>query len=277
MAIIREERNAFSVDGTKAVYLPVPDGALVTVSNVGNTLYYKSTSDVTSSSNDGNVATAASTTFTTPQWLICATGVATNVFAVTSEGEGGTWRVSGNLTVAGTTTVTGAQTLTGGIAQATAPHGFPNWQPVAATSGTDTAFANGTLFLSSLFIPANKTVTGVGFLLGSVGGTDRVVVNLWTPAGANLAQSTTTSSGTVAGTAANTQEIPFTATYAAKGPALYYVGVAANGATAKLRTVPAFTNAGLFAGSVAQTHGATTAITPPTTFTADKAPVAYVY
>src|SRR5690349_14089025 len=39
-------------------------------------------------------------------------------------------------------------TLTNGIAQSVAPHGFSNWQPVAATSGTDTTPANGTQFVT---------------------------------------------------------------------------------------------------------------------------------
>lgn len=171
----------------------------------------------------------------------------------------------------------GALTMTGGIVQSTAPHGFRNFLPNTATTGTDTAFANGTLFLSSVFVPVNKTLTGVGFLLGSVGGTDKVIVALYDATGAPVASSTVAASGTTAGTAANTQEIPFTATYAAKGPNMYYIGVAANGATAKLRTVPAFTATELFCGSVAWTHGTVAAVVPPTAFAADKAPIAYVY
>jgi hypothetical protein len=275
--------NSFNQGSDRAGYVACPEGQQITIINQGNTLYYKTTSDVTSASSDGTIASAASASFTTGQYVITAQGVSTSVLVKQTEGVTGNVRVGGNETVAGTETVTGAATstgaatLTGGIVPPAAPHGFPNWQPIAATSGTDTAFVNGTLFLSSIFIPVNKTLTGVGFLLGSVGGTDRVVVNLWSTAGVNLAQSTTTSSGTVAGTAANTQEIAFTAQYAAVGPALYYVGVAGNTGTAKLRTVPAFTNAGIYAGSVSQTHGATTTLTVPTTFTADKAPVAYVY
>lgn len=171
----------------------------------------------------------------------------------------------------------GAMTLSGGVVQTTAPHGFRNFAPSTAITGTDTAFANNTLFLSSIFVPVNKTLTGVGFLLGSVGGTDKVIVALYDATGAPVANSTVAASGTTAGTAANTQEIPFTATYAAKGPNMYYVGVAANGATAKLRTVPAFTATELFCGSVAWTHGTVAAVVAPTAFAADKAPIAYVY
>lgn len=181
------------------------------------------------------------------------------------------------LSAAQVASFTAAMTLTGGIGQLTAPMGFFSWQPIAATSGTDTAFASGTLFVASVFVPVNKTITGIGYLLGSVGGTDKVVVQLNSAAGALLANSTLTAGGTTAGTAANTQEIAFTATYAAVGPAMYYIGVSANGATAKLRTVPAFCNAGMFANSLTQTVSVPAAIAGPTTFTADKGPIAYVY
>jgi hypothetical protein len=73
------------------------------------------------------------------------------------------------------------------------------------------------------------------------------------------------------------QTIAFESTYAAKGPAMYYVGVSASGATAKLRTVPANLSFGIFAGQVSQTHGVVAAITAPTTFTAGKGPYVYVY
>lgn len=176
-----------------------------------------------------------------------------------------------------TLAVTGASTLTGGIAQATAPHGFSNWQPVAATSGTDTTPADGTQFVTSIFVPVNKTLTGVGYLIGSVGGTDKVYAVLYDADGAVLANSSLTSGGATVGTAANVQTLAFTSTYAAKGPRMYYVGISMNGNTARLRTVPAHTQSGLFAGSVSQTHGTVAAITEPTTFTADKAPVVFAY
>lgn len=184
----------------------------------------------------------------------------------------GTWVAAVVQDVLGTGLVT-----TGGITPSTAIAGFRNFQPVAATSGTDTAFASGTLFVSSIFIPANKTLTGIGFLLGSVGGTDKVVVQLNSASGALLANSTLTGSGTTAGTAAQTQKIDFTSTYAAVGPAMYFIGVSANGNTAKLRTVPAFTGVELFAASLAQTAATPAAIVAPTTFTADTAPIAFVY
>ena len=69
----------YTQDGAKASYIPVQSGQTVVVSNSGNTLYYDNASSVTSSSNDGNIASGASAEFTSPQYVICATGVSTQV------------------------------------------------------------------------------------------------------------------------------------------------------------------------------------------------------
>lgn len=164
-----------------------------------------------------------------------------------------------------------------GLTPASAPTGVANWQPIAATSGTDTTPANGTQFVTSIFLPWNMTLTGVSYLIGSVGGTDRAYVVLYDSSGAVLANSTLASSGTVVGTAANVQALPFTSTYEAKGGRRYFVGLSMNGNTARFRSVPAHTQAGLWAGQVEQTHATVAAITPPSTFTADKAPVIFLY
>jgi hypothetical protein len=128
-----------------------------------------------------------------------------------------------------------------------------------------------------VFVPQNCTVTGIQYLVGSVGGTDKVVVSLHSSAGAVVANSDT--AGTTVGTAAQLQQVAFTGTYAAVGPALYFVGLTFNGATAKFRSVPAYCNAGsgVIGNGLAQTFGTPATFTPPTTFTADKVPVASLY
>lgn len=163
------------------------------------------------------------------------------------------------------------------VKQATAPHGFPNLQFASVVTGTDTAFADTVQFVSSIFLPVNKTLTGVGYLIGSVGGTDLAYAVLYNADGSVVAQSATSGGGVTVGTAATVQKIPFQTTYAAVGPAMYYVGISANGATAKLRTVPANLDFGIFGGQVSQTHGTIAAITEPTDFTAGKAPYCYIY
>lgn len=243
--------QSFGQDSNKAGYVAVPQGSIATIYNVGNTLYYKSTSDVTSSSNDGSLATATTGVFTKGVFLITAAGVSTNV----------TVRVSD------------------GVAELNTPLPAAGWSsvvPSTATSGTDTAFANGTTFITSIFVPATSLVTNVGFLLGSVGGTDKVIATIWDANGNPVANTTTAASGTTAGTAANTQSIALTTPTTLPGPAVYFVGIAANGATAKLRTVAAFTGGGTLGNSAAITHGTIAFNAPPTSFTADKAPFVFL-
>jgi hypothetical protein len=173
--------------------------------------------------------------------------------------------------------IAGSLTLSGGIAQAVAPHGFANWVPIAATSGTNTTPAADTHFLTSIFVPVNKTLTGVSYLIGTVGGTDKVYAALYDASGALLANSSVSGGGATVGTAAEQQTLAFTSTYAAVGPALYYVGVSMNGNTARIRTVPAFCSGGIYAGSVTQVHGTVATVVEPVTFTADKAPIVFLY
>ncbi len=178
---------------------------------------------------------------------------------------------------ASTLGATGVLTATGGVTGSSAPSGVCNWQPVAATSGTDTTPASGTQFVTSIFLPVNMTITNISYLIGSQGGTDKVYAVLYDSAGAVLANTDISSSGTAVtvGTTANIQTIPLTAPYAATGLRRYFVGISMNGNTARLRTIPAHTQVGLLAGQVAQTHGTVAAITVPSTFTADKGPVIF--
>lgn len=191
--------------------------------------------------------------------------------------SGTTGAFSGAVTASSTLAVTGTTTVTGGIIPATAPTGICNWQPSVATSGTDTTPASGTQFVTSIYLPFNMTITNISYLIGSVGGTDKVYAVLYSSAGAVLANTDITVSGTnvTVGTAANIQTIPLTATYAAT-TGRYFIGISMNGNTARLRTIPAHTQVGVLAGQVAQVHGTVAAITVPSTFTADKGPVVFV-
>jgi len=208
------------------------------------------------------------------------------------KGDIGTVIVSGVATIYTCTTATlaagvwseinyvgKAQTMTSGISVGTAISGVENRPITVATVGTDTAFADGTHFVTSIFLPVNFTCTSIGVLLGSVGGTDKIYGVIYDADGAVTASTDTTSSGTAvtAGTAAQIQTMNLhndttDTPVALVGPAMYYVGISANGTTAKLRTVPAYMGGPINAGSVSQTHGTIAAITEPTTFTAAKAP-----
>jgi len=145
---------------------------------------------------------------------------------------------------------------------------------VLATAGTDTACTNGTAYFASIYIPYVRTLTGVFYLVGSVGGTDSVIVTLYDDVGTLLANSAL--AGTTVGTAAQVQKVAFTATYTTTRSGLFYYGVTFNGTTAKFRTYP-IPGSAFVAGSEAETFGTATAITPGTTFTADKGPIGGVY
>lgn len=146
-------------------------------------------------------------------------------------------------------------------------------KPMATTDGTDYTVVATEVLIGEAYVDANCTITGIALFNGSaVAG--NVKVGLADSAGNIVATSASTAQ---VGTDAY-QLIPFTAPYAAKGPATYYVVVIGDtgGGTSKINTH----TVGSF-GADKQT-GATyatgfTAVTPPTTFTTGRAPIASLY
>lgn len=143
--------------------------------------------------------------------------------------------------------------------------------PGLTTTGTDTAGVAGQLFVGELRIHQNTLITGLSFLIGSVGGTDKAIVQFFDVNGVVLA--TSALAGTTVGTAATMQRIAFITAYKA-APGLYYVGVQYNGTTAKIRT-QVFGDHNV--GTVAQTFGTPATITPPTSFTTAQGPLVMTY
>jgi hypothetical protein len=187
---------------------------------------------------------------------------------------------TGVVTITPATTHTAAVTVSGGVVPGIGtgiPRNAGTWCNNTATAGTDTACSNGTAYCGSVFLGANATITGIQYLVGSVGGTHSVVASLHDSAGVLLANSAL--AGAVVGTAAQVQQVAFTGTYAAKGPAWYFVALTFSGTTPKFRTVPAYCDAGsgVIGNGVTQTFGTAATFTAPTTFTADKVPVASLY
>ncbi|MFA5349349.1 MAG: hypothetical protein WC309_03210 [Candidatus Paceibacterota bacterium] len=147
---------------------------------------------------------------------------------------------------------------------------------IADTLGTDVSCSNGARYWVELMIPYNVTLTGLSYLVGSVGGTDSVVVQLCSSTGVEVATSRAPGSAAViVGTAKQFQSVPFTTPYVAKA-GLYYATVQFNGTTAKFRTysVPGSKFIGASAAGTWQTKAN---ITPGTTFTVDKAPIIITY
>jgi hypothetical protein len=140
------------------------------------------------------------------------------------------------------------------------------------TDGTDSTPVNTEVYIAEVFVPANTTVTGVSIFNGSA-------------VAGNLKVGLANSSGTVVATSASTaqtgtdsyQRVAFTGTYAAVGPATYYVL-----AFFDTNTTPRFNTHtfGDFGASkqTGQTYATGfTTITPPTTFTTALAPIASLY
>ena len=111
-----------------------------------------------------------------------------------------------------------------------------------------------------------SVLTGLSVLVGATGGTDNWDVGLYSSAGALLATSVLT--GTVAGTAATWEQIPFTATYNLTVPGTYFTALQSNGTTATFNALNSDTSP-IFTGSKTGAFGTWTSITPPTTYTAN--------
>jgi hypothetical protein len=243
-------------------------------------IYYKNASDVSSSSTE--LAKGSSVTTEETLWII-SKGTESKVFVEHLSGPVvQDLSVTDDLKVTDTLTVTGTSTTTGGIVSSgTLPGVYAgNWSPVAATSGTNSTPAEKKLYVTSLFLPANKKIKGIGYLIGETGGTNKVVAGLFNSAGTLLAHSSETTEGATVGTAANVQSLDLTAEYEAVGPKLYYVGITMNGNTARYRSIPANTaGANVWTGEkTLETKNVLATFTePPTTFTGDKGPIAFVY
>lgn len=266
--------DTFVVGKTKAKLIyATPQWQAKIINGGGSKLFYKTEADV--DTGDTEVAVGASVTVE-------------NVVFIISEGRSNVTiehkeapsyqdvTITDDLTVTDSLTVSGGATIT----PATAGFGAVTWQPPTAESGTDTAFAEKKLFVASIFLPYSATLTGVKYLLGAGGGTNKVIAALFDSAGKKVANSSETTEGTTAGTEKTVQTLAFTSTYAAKGPARYFIGITANGATAKLRTIPANTvvNGILTIEASLETKNVVPAsITAPTEFVAAKGPVAGVY
>lgn len=169
---------------------------------------------------------------------------------------------------------------TGGVTPiAGSPNGIygANFVPTAATTGTSTQGVANKQWISPVWIPANMTITGLAFLIGTTGGTDKVITALYNNAGTLVANSSTSASGVTVGTAANMQSVDFTTPYSAVGPARYWASVQVSGTTAFLRTIPANVSVANVGSKTNTSATPATSITAPTAFTADVGPIVALY
>ena len=140
--------------------------------------------------------------------------------------------------------------------------------------GTSTTPVNGTIYWAEINIARLKGLTGIGILNAATVGTDAVIGALYNSAGTLVAN--TALAGTTTAGANVFQEVAFTSTYIADS-GRYWVAIQFNGTTDRFRTIAASTFVDVKTTSATGVFGTLTALTVPTTFTADKGPIAYLY
>lgn len=146
---------------------------------------------------------------------------------------------------------------------------------MAAADGTNLDIVVTELYVAEVFVPCNVTVTGVAYFAGAnTNGNQKVM--LFNSAGTRVAISASTDVSS--DTADSYTRIAFTSTYAAVGPATYYVGIIADDNTHDINThVVGNFGAGKITGLVYATEAGYATITVPTTFTTGLGPIATLY
>lgn len=147
------------------------------------------------------------------------------------------------------------------------------------TNNVDRATVNGSRYYRQWKIDYAISLTGIAFLVGSVGGTDSIIVELHDSAGNIVGNSNL--AGVTLGTANTWQEIPFVSSGSTAAPlavaaGTYYIAIQSNGTTGKLRAYQS-PGLGIPVGSATGTFGTVAAITPPTTYTAGVGPICFPY
>ena len=138
--------------------------------------------------------------------------------------------------------------------------------------GTSTATTNTSMYCSQIYLPANKTLTGLEILNGTATANGHRNVILYDAAGYLLANSGST---TTSGTASQYQQFAFTAKYFAVGPA-WYVGCSQSQSSSDTLNLMATAdgNAGFLTQIyTGQTYGTVpSTIVPPTAYTTLQGP-----
>ena len=174
---------------------------------------------------------------------------------------------------AGTLTSCTGLPLTTGISFPTL--GTVIWSPAGAIQsdsvGTNTTPVQGSRYWTEITIPYNATITGISYLVGSVGGTDSLYAELYNSVGTLVK----TSTKAIVGTAQQIQSCAFGTTYAAVA-GKYYVALQFNGTTARFMT-HSVTGSKFVTGSAVGTFGVAATLTAGTTYTVDVGPFVATY
>lgn len=155
----------------------------------------------------------------------------------------------------------------------TSPRALHNVEPgnvAYGAWGNDTTPVAGTIYLTTLWVPADKDVVSAAILNGAtIAGGTTAIIGVWDSIG-NLLGSTALAGFAVAGGDAYGGAV-FTATIALH-VGLYWVGAQFSNATSTFRTIAANTYRCCSTTSQAGAFGTLPAITPVTTFTANVGP-----
>lgn len=140
--------------------------------------------------------------------------------------------------------------------------------------GTNTTPVAGTIYWTSFQLPIDKTITNIECMNGGTAGTDKLLYAIYNGTSGALIANTATAGVTASGTD-SFQSIALTAPITASA-GRYFIAWQTNGTTTRFRTVAASTFITVASASATGTFGTLTALTVPTTFTADKAPICAV-
>lgn len=140
--------------------------------------------------------------------------------------------------------------------------------------GTNLVTVAGTKYRGNIYLPGTKIVTGIKVLQGATVGTDLWIAQLWSADG-----QTQIGTSILTGTATAGADSFLTCAFVTPvtiPPGTYWLVLQSNGTTDKFRAVKTL-SALVLGDSATGAFGTIAAFTPPTTFTADKSPVAQLY
>jgi hypothetical protein len=160
------------------------------------------------------------------------------------------------------------------IQQTNGPRIVPNVPILGfASLGTSAVHVAGTWYRAEIQVREGMVAAGIGVLNGATVGTDNLLVALYDTNGNLLANS-----APVLSAGANAfQNVAFTAPVSLI-PGRYFVAVQCNGTTATTRRQAAANGGNTMTQSATGTFAVIPAsFTPPTTFTADVGPIAWLY
>jgi Domain of unknown function (DUF4082) len=146
---------------------------------------------------------------------------------------------------------------------------------VAYTSvGNATTNVAGKILWAACQVQRNMLVTNINILNGGTVGTDKGIAALYSSTGTLLANSAL--AGATTSGPNSFQAYALTAPLLITGPGRYFIAYQANGTTDNIRTFAASTFVDVLTASASGAFGTLTALTVPTTFTANIGPYAFL-